>query len=79
MKKFSFTFTGVRGASFAISPGECFGLLGVNGAGKTTTFRILTGDTFPSQGNASIHLGKQYELNSNINQVKLILIVIYTL
>jgi len=75
VKKFSFKFSGIRGISFAVSPGECFGLLGVNGAGKTTTFRILTGDTFPSQGDASIHLDKQYKLNSNINQVKLIILL----
>jgi len=69
VKKFSFKFTGVRGISFAVSPGECFGLLGVNGAGKTTTFRILTGDTFPSKGDASILTDKLYKLSSNINQV----------
>ncbi|XP_025190796.1 ATP-binding cassette sub-family A member 3-like isoform X2 [Melanaphis sacchari] len=68
VKKFSFKFTGVRGISFTVSPGECFGLLGVNGAGKTTTFRILTGDTFPSKGDASIMTDKLYKLSSNINQ-----------
>ncbi|KAL5235297.1 hypothetical protein ACI65C_002707 [Semiaphis heraclei] len=68
VKKFSFKFTGVRGISFAVSPGECFGLLGVNGAGKTTTFRILTGDTFPSKGDASILTDKLYKLSSNTNQ-----------
>ncbi|XP_060873175.1 phospholipid-transporting ATPase ABCA3-like isoform X2 [Metopolophium dirhodum] len=68
VKKFSFKFTGVRGISFAVSPGECFGLLGVNGAGKTTTFRILTGDTFPSKGDASILTDKLYKLSSNINE-----------
>nr|XP_044990914.1 phospholipid-transporting ATPase ABCA7 isoform X2 [Jaculus jaculus] len=35
-----------------IPPGECFGLLGVNGAGKTSTFRMVTGDTMPSGGEA---------------------------
>ncbi|XP_047388210.1 phospholipid-transporting ATPase ABCA7 [Sciurus carolinensis] len=38
--------------SLGIPRGECFGLLGVNGAGKTTTFRMLTGDTLPSRGEA---------------------------
>jgi len=71
VKKFNFKFTGVRGVSFAVFPGECFGLLGVNGAGKTTTFRILTGDTFPSKGDASIQTDKLYKLSSNINQVSL--------
>ncbi|NXX79042.1 ABCA1 protein, partial [Urocolius indicus] len=36
----------------AIPPGECFGLLGVNGAGKTTTFKMLTGDTKVTMGEA---------------------------
>ncbi|KAL1463191.1 hypothetical protein WDU94_014968 [Cyamophila willieti] len=49
-----YSFEAVRGVSFAVSPGECFGLLGVNGAGKTTTFRMLTGDTVVTEGNASL-------------------------
>uniref|UniRef100_A0A4W5PJS5 P-type phospholipid transporter n=1 Tax=Hucho hucho TaxID=62062 RepID=A0A4W5PJS5_9TELE len=35
-----------------IPPGECFGLLGVNGAGKTTTFKMLTGDSMVTSGEA---------------------------
>lgn len=31
---------------------QCFGLLGVNGAGKTSTFRMLTGDTTITYGDA---------------------------
>ncbi|XP_033494779.1 retinal-specific phospholipid-transporting ATPase ABCA4a isoform X1 [Epinephelus lanceolatus] len=38
----------------AVSPGECFGLLGVNGAGKTTTFKMLTGDIDVTTGDASV-------------------------
>ena len=42
------------GASFGLSFGECFTLLGVNGAGKTTTFKSLTNEIIPSAGNVSI-------------------------
>uniref|UniRef100_A0AAY4D0I1 P-type phospholipid transporter n=1 Tax=Denticeps clupeoides TaxID=299321 RepID=A0AAY4D0I1_9TELE len=37
-----------------VSPGECFGLLGVNGAGKTTTFKMLTGDIDVTGGEAAV-------------------------
>ncbi|XP_063062860.1 retinal-specific phospholipid-transporting ATPase ABCA4-like [Engraulis encrasicolus] len=37
-----------------VSPGECFGLLGVNGAGKTTTFKMLTGDIEVTSGEAAV-------------------------
>ena len=46
--------TAVRGLSFGVKSGECFGLLGINGAGKTTTFRILTGDEIPTAGSAGL-------------------------
>ncbi|XP_061538807.1 phospholipid-transporting ATPase ABCA1 isoform X2 [Phycodurus eques] len=38
-----------------IPRGECFGLLGVNGAGKTSTFRMLTGDTTVTFGEAFLN------------------------
>nr|XP_040027065.1 retinal-specific phospholipid-transporting ATPase ABCA4-like isoform X2 [Gasterosteus aculeatus aculeatus] len=37
-----------------VPAGECFGLLGVNGAGKTTTFKMLTGDSDVSSGEATV-------------------------
>ncbi len=46
--------TAVRGLTFGVRHGECFGLLGINGAGKTTTFRMLTGDEVPTEGSASL-------------------------
>uniref|UniRef100_A0A8C4P0S1 ATP-binding cassette, sub-family A (ABC1), member 4b n=1 Tax=Dicentrarchus labrax TaxID=13489 RepID=A0A8C4P0S1_DICLA len=33
---------------------KCFGLLGVNGAGKTTTFKMLTGDSDVTSGEATV-------------------------
>lgn len=38
------TFTAVKGISYAVQQGSCFGMLGINGAGKTSTFKMITGD-----------------------------------
>jgi ABC-2 type transport system ATP-binding protein len=40
----------VRGVSFELREGTCFGLLGPNGAGKTTTLEIIEGITEPTSG-----------------------------
>ncbi|KAI5701732.1 hypothetical protein M8J76_005693 [Diaphorina citri] len=44
----------VKGIDLALNSKECFGLLGSNGAGKSSTFKMLTGDTLISSGNAYI-------------------------
>ncbi|KAK7158970.1 hypothetical protein R3I94_005341 [Phoxinus phoxinus] len=49
-----------------VPAGECFGLLGVNGAGKTTTFKMLTGDTDVTSGEASV---AGYSILTNILDV----------
>jgi lipooligosaccharide transport system ATP-binding protein len=40
----------VRGVSFDVRAGECFGLLGPNGAGKSTTINCITGFFPPTSG-----------------------------
>ncbi len=40
--------------SFAVAPGQIFGLVGPNGAGKTTTIRILAGLLTPDAGRALV-------------------------
>ena len=57
----------VKGINFEMKPGTIFGLLGTNGAGKTTTFKVLTGDIFPTSGNAYI---KGKEMPNNILSIR---------
>ncbi|XP_019618294.1 PREDICTED: ATP-binding cassette sub-family A member 1-like [Branchiostoma belcheri] len=52
--------------SVAVPAGECFGLLGVNGAGKTTTFKMLTGDTSVTSGQAWLN---SYSILSQMRDV----------
>ncbi len=44
----------VKGASFSVSKGELFGLIGPDGAGKTSIFRILTTLIFPTNGKVTM-------------------------
>ena len=45
---------GIEDLSFAVAPGEVYGVLGANGAGKTTTIRLLLDLLRPSRGRAAI-------------------------
>ncbi|OWK64540.1 Retinal-specific ATP-binding cassette transporter, partial [Lonchura striata] len=47
---------------------KCFGLLGVNGAGKTTTFKMLTGDTDVTSGDAVVAGSSILTHISNVHQ-----------
>eukprot|EP01084_Bolivina_argentea_P142149 249724_1 len=44
----------VTSLNFGVKQSEVFGFLGVNGAGKTTTLATLTGERYPSSGNAFV-------------------------
>ena len=46
--------TAVNAVSFAVRPGEVFGLIGPNGAGKTTTIKMLTTLLPPTSGKALV-------------------------
>ncbi|XP_071811381.1 phospholipid-transporting ATPase ABCA1-like isoform X2 [Apostichopus japonicus] len=51
-----------------IPRGECFGFLGVNGAGKTTTFKMLTGDTHVTSGDATVNTYSIIDQIRKVNQ-----------
>ena len=44
----------LAGATLAIEPGECLGLVGHNGAGKSTLIHLLNGTLAPTGGSVSI-------------------------
>jgi ABC-2 type transport system ATP-binding protein len=52
----------LKGISFNIQPGECYGLLGPNGAGKTTTISIMSTLIKPNEGEVNI---AGYDLKKN--------------
>lgn len=54
LKKSFDTIDALKGISFNIPQGECYGLLGPNGAGKTTTISIMSTLVEPNGGEVSI-------------------------
>jgi ABC-2 type transport system ATP-binding protein len=46
--------TAVDSVSFAVEPGEIFGMIGPNGAGKTTTIECSLGLRAPTSGTVSL-------------------------
>ena len=52
----------VNRLSFAVPPGEVYGLLGANGAGKTTTLRMIMGLLTPTSGDVEI-LGQHVSIH----------------
>jgi len=47
-------FWALRGVSFAVRPGEAFGIIGPNGSGKSTTLKILARITQPTSGRVRV-------------------------
>lgn len=60
-------FVAVNRLCVGVPEQECFGLLGQNGAGKTTTFKMLTGDTMLTEGDAFV---RKYSVKSDIKRVQ---------
>ena len=56
------TIEALKGISFNIPQGECYGLLGPNGAGKTTTISIMSTLIEPNEGEVNI---AGYDLKMN--------------
>ncbi|KAJ8718117.1 hypothetical protein PYW07_006047 [Mythimna separata] len=55
----------LKGVSFSVKKGECFGLLGTNGAGKSTCFKIMTTEETATRGNI---FGNGYHLRRGNSQ-----------
>jgi ABC-2 type transport system ATP-binding protein len=62
LKKSFDTIEALKGITFNILQGECYGLLGPNGAGKTTTISILSTIIKPDEGEVTI---AGYDLKKN--------------
>ncbi len=52
----------VKGVSFEVAKGICYGLLGPNGAGKTTTISVIVGTLEPDGGRVTV-LGNEVGLD----------------
>ena len=59
----------VSGISFAVEPGEIFGLIGPNGSGKTTTLNLIAGSLIADGGNIRLQ-GKDLTRLSNASRVR---------
>jgi ABC-type polysaccharide/polyol phosphate transport system ATPase subunit len=48
------TFEALRGVSFEVLEGECFGIVGTNGSGKSTVLQVIAGVTCPTSGTVAV-------------------------
>ena len=63
----------VKGVSFAVSRGECFGLVGPNGAGKTTTMKMVSCVSPTTSGELFV---QDYDVNRDQRAIKAMLGVV---
>lgn len=68
LKKYFATQKAVDDISFTLAPGSIFGMLGPNGAGKTTLIRMLTGITFPDEGDILLN-GRPFDPVKDMVQI----------
>lgn len=59
-------FNAVDHITVGVPEKECFGLLGQSGAGKTTIFRMLTGETAVTGGDAYV---KGFDVRTDLRTV----------
>merc|ERR1719210_2043124 len=69
VKEYPSGFLAVKGVSFGIKKGECFGLLGPNGAGKTTIISMLSGSQGVTSGKALVGGFDVQSQMKNIHQI----------
>lgn len=61
--------TALDGLSLDIEAGQLYGLLGPNGSGKTTAIEVLTGQTAPDEGTASVLDRDPVEAPTSVREV----------
>lgn len=59
----------IENISFAVGPGEIFGLLGHNGAGKSTTMKILTAEEIPTNGKVILKINFNFTMLDNLVRI----------
>jgi ribose transport system ATP-binding protein len=79
MRSITKIFPGVKAlnkVNFVLKRGEVHGLLGENGAGKSTLIKLLSGNSFPTEGEIYLD-GKPFKVNNPIRAQEKGIAIIY--